>query len=54
MNKKELYAAPTTEVLELHLEANVLQAGSPFDKGVGITRDDAGTTYDGGGENWYD
>lgn len=53
MRQKQLYAAPATEVLELRLEGNLL-SGSPFDKGVGITRDDAGTTYDGGGENWYD
>ena len=29
MNKKQLYAAPATEVLELHLEANVLTVVSP-------------------------
>lgn len=28
MNKKQLYAAPETEVLELKLESNVLQTGS--------------------------
>ena len=31
MNKKQLYAAPETEVLELTLEYNVLQATSKID-----------------------
>ena len=35
MNKKQFYEAPATEVLELHLEANVLQTGSPVFNGFG-------------------
>ena len=37
MIKKQLYAAPATEVLELHLEGNVLEATSPGfgDTGLG-------------------
>ena len=51
MRQKQLYAAPATEVLELRLEGNLL-SGSPFDNGVSISRDAAGTTYDGGYADW--
>ena len=51
MKQKQLYAAPATEVLELRLEGNLL-SGSPFDNGVSISRDAAGTTYDGGYADW--
>ena len=44
MNKKQLYAAPATEVLELKLEGSVLQVVSP-----NPTRD---TGYDEGGLDW--
>lgn len=35
MRQKQLYAAPATEVLELHLEGNVLQVLSDTNNGTG-------------------
>lgn len=43
MMKKLLYAAPETEVLELHLEGNVLQAVSETGTGNESLVDDPGS-----------
>ncbi len=48
MIKKELYAAPTTEVLELRLEGTVL-TGSNVSLGIGL---DNAYQNDGTDEDW--
>ena len=48
MRQKQLYAAPATEVLELRLEANVLQVTSPTYEG----NPSRSLPYDGEGVDW--
>ena len=49
MIKKELYAAPATEVLELRLEGVIAASIDPLNN---PTREAIGTSYDGGSEDW--
>ena len=46
MHKKQLYAAPATEVLELHLEGVIAASGDPIFGGSGLGDDSDGSEHD--------